>query len=164
RLSVAAMAEMARVAPAAAAARGGMLPMMAPMPPGVRHDRIVNAAADEKIRPAVPPIDDERQQGQQAQQAQQERAFVAVGVTSVAGLKFTSLGGNPFTLAAKERIRRFFQIQVGEFSGLANLTFDGRAGLYRDSVSRKLDVQPAGFPHENSMGGMLESNGSKSFE
>ena len=56
------------------------------------------------------------------------------------------------------------QIQVGEFSGLANLTFDARAGLYRDTVSRKLDVQPLGFPHESSTGGVLERNGSKSFE
>ena len=31
-------------------------------------------------------------------------------------------------------------------------------------VSRKLDVQPLGFPHESSTGGMLERNGSKSFE
>ena len=80
------------------------------------------------------------------------------------GIKFTRLGDNPVTLGAKERTRRFLQIHIGEFSGLANLTLDARAGLYRDTVSRKLDVQPLGFPHESSTGGMLESNGSKSFE
>jgi uncharacterized protein YfaS (alpha-2-macroglobulin family) len=56
------------------------------------------------------------------------------------------------------------QIEIGEFSGSANLTLDGKAGLYRDTVRRTLDVQPAGFPHETSGGGMLERNGAKSFE
>ena len=87
-----------------------------------------------------------------------------VTANGAAGLKFTRLGDSPATLRAKERTRRFFEIHVGEFSGLANLTFDARAGLYRDTVSRKLDVQPLGFPHESSTGGMLESNGSKSLE
>src|SRR5204862_1689145 len=87
-----------------------------------------------------------------------------VTANGIAGIKFTMLGDNPSTLRAKERARRFLQIQVGEFSGLANLTLEARAGLYRDGVSRTLDVQPLGFPHESSTGGMLESNGSKSFE
>src|SRR6202008_146495 len=51
-----------------------------------------------------------------------------------------------------------------EFSGLANFTVDATAGPYHDKVSRKLDVQPQGFPREISTGGMLERNGSKSFE
>jgi len=81
------------------------------------------------------------------------------------GIKFTLGGGNPATLRPKERTRRFVQVDVGhEFTGLAKLTFDGKAGSYRDTVSRTLDVQPLGFPHENSTGGMLERNGSKSFE
>src|SRR5207247_2765474 len=46
----------------------------------------------------------------------------------------------------------------------AKLTFDGKAGSYHDNVSRTLDVQPLGFPHESSTCGMLERNGSKSFE
>ena len=81
------------------------------------------------------------------------------------GIEFTILGDNAATLLAKERTRRFVQIDVGrEFTGLANLAFDAKAGPYRDAVSRTLDVQPLGFPHENSTGGVLESNGSKSFE
>jgi len=88
---------------------------------------------------------------------------VTAGGASV--LKFTRLGDNPATLRPKERTRRLFQIDVGrEFSGPANLTLDARAGRYRDTVSRKLDVQPLGFPHERSTGGVLERNGSKSFE
>ncbi len=81
------------------------------------------------------------------------------------GIKFTLGGDNPATLGARERTRRFVQVDVGhEFTGLAKLTFDAKAGSYRDSVGRTLDVQPLGFPHENSTGGMLERNGSKSFE
>jgi alpha-2-macroglobulin-like protein len=82
-----------------------------------------------------------------------------------AGIKFTMSGGSPDALRPKERTRRIVQLDVGrDFSGLANLAFDGKAGAYGDTVSRKLDVQPAGFPHERSKGGMLERNGSQSFE
>src|SRR5436309_3870261 len=88
-----------------------------------------------------------------------------VTVTGPGGIKFTLGGDNPATLGAKERTRRFVQVDVGhEFTGLAKLTFDAKAGAYRDSVGRTLDVRPLGFPHENSTGGMLERNGSKSFE
>jgi hypothetical protein len=45
------------------------------------------------------------------------------------GLRFTTIGNNSITLGAKERSRKFFQIEVGKFSGLATLMFDGRAGL-----------------------------------
>jgi hypothetical protein len=82
-----------------------------------------------------------------------------------AGIKFTMLGDNPAALRSKERTRRFMQLDVGhEFAGFADLTLDARAGLYRDTVSRTLDVQPPGFPREIFTGGVLERNGSKSFE
>ena len=81
------------------------------------------------------------------------------------GIKITLLGDNSGALTPKERSRRFMQLKVGrEFSGLANLTLDAAAGNYHDSVSRTLDVQPLGFPHENSTGGMLTANGSRTFE
>jgi len=81
-----------------------------------------------------------------------------------AGLKLSMLGDRAPTLRAKERGRSFLQIQVGEYSGLADLTVDAKAGRYRDTVSRKLDVQPLGFPHETSVGGMLERSASRTFE
>src|ERR1051326_6827419 len=96
--------------------------------------------------------------------ASRELQGVAINASSVHGVTFASIGNNPAALGMKERSRRFFRIDVGELSGPANFTLDGRAGPYHDSVSRKLDVQPLGFPREISMGGMLESNGSKSFE
>src|SRR5207244_11247983 len=61
--------------------------------------------------------------------------------------------------------RLLVQVDVDrEFNGLVNLTLDAKAGPYRDTVSRALDVQPLGFPRESSTGGMLERHGSKSFE
>jgi alpha-2-macroglobulin-like protein len=93
-----------------------------------------------------------------------ELRAAAVTANGAAGIKFTRLSSSPATLRAKERIRSFFQIEVGEFSGLANLTFDARAGLYRDTVQRKLDVQPLGFPKESSKGGVLDRNGLQSYE
>jgi uncharacterized protein YfaS (alpha-2-macroglobulin family) len=47
---------------------------------------------------------------------------------------------------------------------MASLSLDARAGAYHDSVSRKLDVQPLGFPYELATGGVLDRNASKSFE
>jgi hypothetical protein len=89
---------------------------------------------------------------------------VEIHASDAAGLKFSWTGDSASTLRAKERARRLLRIDVGAVSGSANLTLDARAGLYHDSVSRKLDVQPRGFPHESSAGGILESNGSRTFE
>jgi len=86
-------------------------------------------------------------------------------IKGAAGLNFTMLGDGSSTLRAKERTRRVVQIDVSrDFSGMANLTLDAKAGPYHDSVGRTLDVQPLGFPHQSSAGGVLERNGSKSFE
>jgi uncharacterized protein YfaS (alpha-2-macroglobulin family) len=88
-----------------------------------------------------------------------------VAASGPGGIKFTLRGDNLFSLRAKERTRRFVQVDVGrEFTGLAKLTFDGKAGSYHDTVGRTLDIKPLGFPHESATGGMLERNGSKSFE
>jgi uncharacterized protein YfaS (alpha-2-macroglobulin family) len=82
-----------------------------------------------------------------------------------AGMKFTMLDNAPATLRAKERARRLLKIDVGNgFSGNVDLTLDAKAGSYRDTVSRKIDVQPLGFPYEVSSGGLLDSKNSRSFE
>jgi hypothetical protein len=82
-----------------------------------------------------------------------------------AGLHFANSGGSASVLNAKERIRRLLRVEAGsDFSGTADFVLDARAGLYRDTVSRKLVVRPPGFPFEKSSGGILESNGSTSFE
>src|SRR5262249_48263985 len=89
------------------------------------------------------------------------RALLASEISAKgAGIKFMMLGADGSTLRPKERTRRFAQLDIArEFAGHVDLTFDGKAGLYRDSVSRALDVQPLGFPHESALGGMLERNG-----
>jgi hypothetical protein len=81
------------------------------------------------------------------------------------GLTVTLDDNAPGILRPDERSRRFVQIDAARnFSGMANLTFDATAGNYRDSVSRKLDVQPLGFPYELDKGGVLDANSSQSME
>jgi hypothetical protein len=85
-------------------------------------------------------------------------------VKGPAGIKFTMPGNNLAAMRAKERTRRFVKLDIGDkFSGSANLTFDGKAAGYSDSVARTLDVQSPGFPHEASSGGVLDRNSSTSF-
>jgi uncharacterized protein YfaS (alpha-2-macroglobulin family) len=94
-----------------------------------------------------------------------ELSGVAITPKNVAGLTFAMPGDNSSTLRAKERARRLMQVDVGnDFSGNVDLSFDASAGPYRDIVNRKLDIQPFGFPYESSMGGLLDSNSSSTFE
>jgi hypothetical protein len=80
---------------------------------------------------------------------------------TAAGINLTMLGNNPSTLGGKERSRRLLRIDIGrEFSGSADLMLDASAGAFRDTVSRTINVQPLGFPHESSTGGVLDANGS----
>jgi len=82
-----------------------------------------------------------------------------------AGITFTMLGENPAALQSKGRGLRFVQLDIGrELNGTSNLTIEGKAGTYRDTVARTIDIRPLGFPREISTGGMLESKGSTAFE
>jgi uncharacterized protein YfaS (alpha-2-macroglobulin family) len=94
-----------------------------------------------------------------------ELSGVVITPKAITGLTFSMPGDNNSTLRAKERARRLMQIDVGnDFSGSVDLSLDAVSGPYRDTVNRKLDIQPLGFPYENSKGGVLESNSSSSFE
>ena len=86
-----------------------------------------------------------------------------VGIKGPAGVQFAMLGDGPTVLSPNQRGRRLVRMDVRDFTGLATLTLDGKAGPYRDTVTRTLDVQPLGFPHETSSGGVLERNGFNSF-
>jgi alpha-2-macroglobulin-like protein len=89
---------------------------------------------------------------------------VQLSLNGATGIQFAMPGDNA-SLRPNERARRLVQLTVGrDFSGMADLTLDARAGRYADSVTRQLDVQPLGFPHQAAIGGVLESNGSKTFE
>ena len=86
-------------------------------------------------------------------------------VAKAPGVKITMSGDTPTTLGPKQRIRQFVQIAVdSEAAGPVSLTLEGKAGPYRDTVQRMLDVQPMGFPQETSNAGKLEPNASKAFE
>jgi uncharacterized protein YfaS (alpha-2-macroglobulin family) len=81
------------------------------------------------------------------------------------GLKLSMTRDKPAVLGPRERARRLMQIEVGrDLKGTTDLTLDAVAGPYRDTVKRTLEVQAPGFPFELSAGGVLEANGSRSFE
>lgn len=61
----------------------------------------------------------------------------------------------PFTLAAKERARKLFNIRVGSMNGPADFLVEATAGPYVDKVTRTLTVRPMGFPTETAFGGLL---------
>jgi hypothetical protein len=89
---------------------------------------------------------------------------VSVAATTESGIRIDALAAGSSSLSAKERARRLLRIDVGQFSGAANIAFAGRAGNYRDTVVRTLDVQPLGFPNEKSRSGILQNNGTQVFE
>lgn len=65
-------------------------------------------------------------------------------------------GGYPvFEMKAGERLRKQFTIDVGQFTGPTQFTFEGRAGSFADKVTRPLNVKPLGFPIEVAFGGTL---------
>jgi uncharacterized protein YfaS (alpha-2-macroglobulin family) len=80
-----------------------------------------------------------------------------ITASAVAGIRISPLTGNS-DLGAKARTRRIMPIEIGrEFSGNADFTLDARSGVYRDTVVRKIDVQPLGFPYEISSGGIWQA-------
>ena len=81
------------------------------------------------------------------------------------GLKFTRLGDNPATLArqrARPQVLADRRRRVLRPLPISHST--PRPASIATRSAEQLDVQPLGFPHESSTGGMLERNGSKSFE
>jgi hypothetical protein len=93
-----------------------------------------------------------------------ELGRIQITAKTPSGLRITMPGDDDVSLGPKERTRQLVQINVGrEFSGNADLILDAKAGSYRDSVTRKIDVQPLGFPFERSSGGVLDSNSTQSF-
>src|SRR5690606_20670752 len=49
-------------------------------------------------------------------------------------------GGYPtFTMQPGERLRKLFTIDVGQFTGPTQFTFEGRAGIFADKVTRPLN-------------------------
>ena len=61
-------------------------------------------------------------------------------------------------LAPGQRARGIISIEIGKFTGAANVTIAATAGQFQDQVTRKFNVVPLGFPVEIAHGGMLFAN------
>jgi len=84
--------------------------------------------------------------------ASDQKVQAKVTVTAANG----QAGGYPaFEMKPGERLRKQFTIDVGQYTGTTQFTFEGRAGSFADKVTRPLNVKPLGFPIEVAFGGML---------
>ena len=66
--------------------------------------------------------------------------------------------GEVETLLPGSRLRRLQKISVGKIAGKQRLTLVAKAGDFKDQVVRDITVQPAGFPIEESFGGVIQPN------
>ncbi|ATB42939.1 A-macroglobulin complement component [Cystobacter fuscus] len=82
-----------------------------------------------------------------------EGARVQVDLTG--GLKAANVDG--VRLAANERVRRVLELKVGTQSRPVEVSIAASAGNYADTVTRTLNIQPAGFPITTSFSGLLSS-------
>lgn len=88
---------------------------------------------------------------------------VAVQIT---GHKALAMSGavEPFNVAADARVRRILEIDVQPHSGDAALTIAATAGAFGDKVTRKVRIEPRGFPIEEGRGGLLAASGEANHE
>jgi uncharacterized protein YfaS (alpha-2-macroglobulin family) len=63
-----------------------------------------------------------------------------------------------FSVAANQRIRRLVDVHIGQVPGTADFVVQANAGSFSDQVTRKLTVQPLGFPTEIAKGGLVAAN------
>ncbi|HIM31677.1 MAG TPA: A-macroglobulin complement component [Planctomycetes bacterium] len=68
-----------------------------------------------------------------------------------------------FTLNGDERRRALLEMLAGE-SGVHAIVLDGQAGQRTDRITRRLVVQPRGFPVESAKGGLLAGNSKVEYE
>jgi len=84
-------------------------------------------------------------------------------VTAADGIKVSG-ARNGYALAKDGRIRQLVTLDVGDAVGKTDLVVAASVGDFSDKVTRKLDVQPLGFPRVVGEGGMLSANSSQSFD
>src|SRR5262249_3112292 len=76
----------------------------------------------------------------------EERSRVSLGI-NVKGMNLEGKATQQLTLAANERVRRVFRLQPNIVDGFAELQLEGRGGpLASDSIHRRINVVPDGFP------------------
>ncbi|NBD09344.1 MG2 domain-containing protein [Corallococcus silvisoli] len=68
-------------------------------------------------------------------------------------------GGHTVDLAALERGRQLFSLEIGHEARPVDVKLTARAGEYTDVVTRTLSIKPRGFPGRVSFGGLLSSKG-----
>ena len=71
--------------------------------------------------------------------------------------KMEALRRSNDSLGAKQRVRWILPVSVGYSNGVKDLTLTAKAGHYDDTVVRKFNVKPQGYPVEIALGGMLDS-------
>jgi len=80
--------------------------------------------------------------------------LAGVQLSAIAGKGITLAKVEPFALKGKARDRRIIDVSVGQANGASDFVLNAAAGPYADNVTRKLNVQPRGFPIEVAFGGM----------
>ncbi len=79
-----------------------------------------------------------------------------VSITLKGDNKLLPMTQGPSALGAGSRDRWIQTIDVGAGNGANDFVLSTKAGSYQDTVSRKLNVKPKGFPIEVSFGGVIE--------
>ncbi len=64
----------------------------------------------------------------------------------------------PFDLPADARIRKLLELNIGQFTGSADIVLTAEAQTLGDRVTRTLLIEPRGFPRAISFGGMIAPN------
>ncbi len=99
-------------------------------------------------------------------------AFVNGTASDMAAVQVSLLGGqgltvspiDEFALPAGGRVRQVTDITVGAFPHASDFIIQASAGGYSDDVTRRLVVQPVGFPTGITSGGLIDPNGNVSKE
>ncbi len=80
------------------------------------------------------------------------------GTLAVSAAKGIRISGGRMSQAfgAGRRQRQIVELFVGQFAGKAQITVAAKGGNYSDTLTRELNIKPAGFPVEVASGGMLE--------
>ncbi len=81
--------------------------------------------------------------------------LAGVQISAVAGKGITLTRVEPFSLNGGARDRRIIDVNVAQATGTSDFILNASAGPYADNVTRKLNVQPRGFPIEAAFGGMI---------
>jgi uncharacterized protein YfaS (alpha-2-macroglobulin family) len=90
--------------------------------------------------------------------------LAGVQISAIAGKGITLTKVEPFALKGKARDRRIIDVNVGQATGASDFVLNAIAGPYADNVTRKLNVQPRGFPVEVAFGGMTGPDAKVSHE